>query len=87
MVSSLIGNRHPRLGEILALWQARLEADAPPVAEAFAGIPTYLSAMMVTLVRAPNDDAWRIAGSGDAADAAYGAQTRRTFGRATVAGE
>ena len=74
MVSSLIGHRHPRLGEILALWQALHEANARPAAGAFAGVSSELSAMILRLARAPNDDAWRIIGSGDAADAAYGAQ-------------
>lgn len=73
MASSLIGQRHPRLGELLALWQARREDDAPPPVAAFANVPAALSAMIVILVSTPNENAWRIAGSGDAADAAYGA--------------
>ena len=72
--SSLIGLRDPRLGKLLALWQARHDGDALPALGAFATMPESLSSMFLTLVSAPDDAAWRVARSGDVADAAYGAE-------------
>ena len=69
---ALIEQRHPVLGRLMGMWRARQRGEEPPVASALG--PAELADLAdVTVMLAPAEPEFRIATSGGAVDALYGA--------------